>query len=253
MQAQYLRQTGMDRGLKSLFVRWILHRLRQWDVRTANGVNVFIANSRYVARRIHKVYRRDAIVVHPPVDIDRFSLARGHSGPYLVASRLVPYKRVDLVVEAFIKIPDRQLIVVGDGSETARIRAVAKNAPNITFRGAVAQDELVRLMQQARAVVFAAEEDFGIAMVEAQACGAPVIAFGRGGALDILDPEAAAPTGCLFPEQTAGAIVTAVHAFEGMQTAIAPEDCRRNAERFSRDLFRSRLMAVVGEATQRAP
>jgi glycosyltransferase involved in cell wall biosynthesis len=252
MQAQYLRQTRMDRGLTSLYVRWILHRLRQWDVRTANGVDVFIANSRYVARRIHKVYRRDSIVVHPPVDVDRFSLARDHGGPYLVASRLAPYKRIDLVVEAFTRLPDRQLIVVGDGSEKARIMAVAGKAPNISFRGAVAQDELIRLMQQARAVVFAAEEDFGIAMVEAQACGAPLIAFGRGGALDILDPAADAPTGCLFPEQTADAIVAAVHAFEERETAISPEACRRNAERFSRDVFRSRLMAVVDEATRRA-
>ncbi len=252
MQAQYLRQTQMQRGLKSLFARWTLHRLRQWDVRTANGVNVFIANSRYVARRIHKVYRRDAIVVHPPVDVNRFSLSRDHTGPYLTASRLVPYKRIDLVVEAFTQLPDRQLIVVGDGSERARIMAVAKNAPNIMFRGAVMQDELIRLMQQARAVIFAAEEDFGITTVEAQACGAPVIAFGRGGALDILDPEAEVATGYLFPEQTAGAIVAAVTTFEAMEPAISPDDCRRNAERFSRDLFRARLMAVVDEAMSRA-
>ena len=252
MQAQYLRQTRMDRGLKSLYVRWTLHRLRQWDVRTANGVDVFIANSRYVARRIQKVYRRDSTVVHPPVDIERFSLACDHGGAYLVASRLAPYKRIDLVVDAFTKLPERQLIVVGDGSEKARIMAVAGNAPNISFRGAVDQGELIRLMQQARAVVFAAEEDFGIAMVEAQACGAPVIAFGRGGALDILESGAEAPTGYLFPEQTAGAIVAAVHAFERVEAAMSPEHCRRNAERFSRDMFRSRFMTVVDAARQRA-
>ena len=252
MQAQYLRQTRMDRGLKSLYVRWVLHKLRQWDVRTANGVDTFLANSRYVARRIHKVYRRESIVIHPPVDVAAFSLATEHGGTYLVASRLAPYKRIDLVVEAFTKLPDRQLIVVGDGSEKARIMAVASNAPNISFRGAVPQDELIRLMQQARAVVFAAEEDFGIAMVEAQACGAPLIAFGRGGALDILDHETAERTGCLFPEQTADAIIAAVRGFEAIESTISPAQCRRNAERFSREAFRTRLMEAVDDAMQRA-
>ena len=253
MQAQYLRQARMLRGPKSLYVRWALHRLRQWDVRTSNGVDMFIANSRYVARRIHKVYRRDATVVHPPVDVELFSLAHNHEGPYLVASRLVPYKRVDLVVEAFTKLPHRQLIVVGDGSEKARAVAMANKAPNISFRGAVEREELVVLMQQARAVIFAAEEDFGITMVEAQACGAPIIAFGRGGALDILQVEAAPPTGCLFAEQTADAIIAAVKTFEAMETPISPEDCRRNAERFTKDVFRSRLMAAVDKATKRGP
>ena len=248
MQGQYLRQTRMDRGLKTLYVRWVLHKLRQWDVRTANGVDVFVANSHYVARRIHKVYRRDAVVIPPPVDIDRFSLGQDHGKTYLVASRLAPYKRVDLVVEAFTKLPDRQLIVVGDGSEKDRVRAAAKGAPNISFLGTVGQEELVRLMQQARAFVFAAEEDFGITLVEAQACGTPVIAFGRGGALDIIDERAAEPVGRLFAEQTADSIVAAVQAFEAGETGVSAESCRRNAERFSRAMFRSRMMAVIQDA-----
>ncbi len=247
MQGQYLRQTRMDRGLKTLYVRWVLHKLRQWDVRTANGVDVFVANSHYVARRIHKVYRRDAVVIPPPVDIDRFSLGRDHGKTYLVASRLAPYKRVDLVVEAFTKLPDRQLIVVGDGSEKERVRAAAKGAPNISFLGTVGQEELVRLMQQARAFVFAAEEDFGITLVEAQACGTPVIAFGRGGALDIID-DRDVPVGCLFAEQTADSIVAAVQAFEAGEAGLSAESCRRNAERFSRAMFRTRMMAVIQDA-----
>ncbi len=251
MQAQYLRQTRMDRGLKTLYVRWVLHRLRQWDVRTANGVDVFVANSRYVGRRIHKVYRRDPVIVPPPVDTDRFSLGQDHGGAYLAASRLAPYKRVDLVVAAFAAMPDRHLVVVGDGSEKERVVAAAKGAANITFRGAVGQEELVRLMQQARAFVFAAEEDFGITLVEAQACGTPVVAFGRGGVLDIIDPDAAEPTGCLFAEQTAESIVAAVNAFE-QAGSIPAERCRRNAERFSRAMFRSRIMTVVGDAMRAA-
>ena len=253
MQAQYLRQTGMDRGLKTLYVRWVLHRLRQWDVRTANGVDVFVANSRYVGRRIRKAYGRDATVIPPPVDVDRFTPAEGRGDAYLVASRLAPYKRVDLVVAAFARMPGRRLIVVGDGSEKARVEAAAKGAANISFLGAVQQAELVRLMQQARAFVFAAEEDFGIALVEAQACGTPVIAFGRGGALDIIDAGAADPTGRLFAEQTPDAIMAAVEAFEQDASAIAPAACRRNAERFSRAMFRARMVATVDEAmAQRA-
>ena len=249
MQAQYLRQTRTDRGLKTLYVRWVLHKLRQWDVRTANGVDVFLANSSYVARRIHKVYRRDAIVIPPPVDVERFALSHDHGGAYLVASRLAPYKRVDLVVEAFTRLPDRQLIVVGDGPEKARVAAAAQGAANITLRGAVPKEELVRLMQQARAFVFAAEEDFGITLVEAQACGTPLIAFGRGGALDIIDPDATEPTGCLFAEQTAGSIVAAVAAFEQEEARFSPEACRRNAERFSRAMFRTRIMNAVEQAS----
>ena len=253
MQAQYLRQTGMDRGLKTLYVRWVLHRLRQWDVRTANGVDVFVANSRYVGRRIRKAYGRDATVIPPPVDVDRFTPGEGRGDAYLVASRLAPYKRVDLVVAAFARMPGRRLIVVGDGSEKARVEAAAKGAANISFLGAVQQAELVRLMQQARAFVFAAEEDFGIALVEAQACGTPVIAFGRGGALDIIDAGAADPTGRLFAEQTPDAIMAAVEAFEQDAPAIAPAACRRNAERFSRAMFRARMVATVDEAmAQRA-
>ena len=252
MQAQYLRQTGMDRGPKTLYVRWVLHRLRQWDVRTANGVDLFIANSRYVARRIRKAYRREATVIPPPVDVAGFTPGHGRGDAYLVASRLAPYKRVDLVVQAFARTPGRALVVVGDGSEKARVMDAAKGAANISFRGAVPQGQLVQLMQQARAFVFAAEEDFGITLVEAQACGTPVIAFGRGGALDIIDAEAAEPTGALFAEQTPDSIIAAVDAFEA-GAPISGESCRRNAERFSRAMFRTRIMAAVDDAmAQRA-
>ena len=250
MQAQYLRQTRMERGLRTLYVRWVLHKLRQWDVRTANGVDLFIANSRYVARRIQKAYRRDATVIPPPVDVERFTPGQARGEFYLVASRMAPYKRVDLVVEAFARMPDRSLIVVGDGSERARVTEAAKGAANVSFRGAVPQEELVRLMQSARAFVFAAEEDFGITLVEAQACGTPVIAFGRGGARDIIDADATDATGCLFAEQTPESIMAAVQAFE-QGPAMSAQSCRRNAERFSRAMFRTRIMAAIDDALAR--
>jgi glycosyltransferase involved in cell wall biosynthesis len=249
LQAQYLQQSGMDHGLKGLYTRWLLHKLRLWDVRTANGVDVFIANSNYIARRIRKVYQRDAIVVHPPVDIERFALSEEPRKNYLVASRFVPYKRVDLVVEAFRGMPDCNLTVVGSGSEEAKIRRLAEGAPNITLLPPQSQDSLIRLLQQARAFVFAAEEDFGIGLVEAQACGTPLIVYGRGGARDIIRSQPGEiPTGVLFDEQTAQSIVAAVRRFERIQEGITPALCRANALRFSHQQFSKQIQNVVDDA-----
>jgi glycosyltransferase involved in cell wall biosynthesis len=249
LQAQYLEQGGLQRGLKSIYARWLLHRLRLWDVRTANGVDAFVANSGSIAARIHKVYRRAATVVYPPVDVERFALGEGARDAYLVASRFVPYKRVDLVVEAFRAMPDRRLIVVGAGSEADKIRKLASGAANITLRPPVPQAELVSLLQQARAFVFAAEEDFGIGLVEAQACGTPLIAYGRGGARDIVSgADGAAPTGVLFDRQDAAAIIEAVERFEALPSPITPDQCRANAMRFSHATFHTAMRAVVDQA-----
>ncbi|MFC7688957.1 glycosyltransferase [Paeniroseomonas aquatica] len=172
----------------------------------------------------------------------RFSLGAERSGHYLIASRMVPYKRVELVVEAFRRMPDRRLVVTGDGPSEALVRAAAAGASNIEFRGRVPQAELVVLTQSARAVLAAAEEDFGIAMVEAQACGTPLIAFGRGGARDIVQ-TGSTPTGILFEPQSAAAIIAAVGQFEAM--AIDPAACRANALRFSEAAFRERMRTHV--------
>ncbi len=249
LQHQYLRQASLHRGLRSIYARWLLSRLRQWDVRTAPGVDVFIANSSYIARRIRKAYFRDATVIHPPVDTDSFALSDRKSDYYLVISRLAPYKRIDLIAAAFAAMPHRRLIIVGGGPELKRVRQAARNAPNISLHRPVGPDDLVRLMQAARGFVVAAEEDFGITMVEAQACGTPVIAFGRGGALDIVATGGrAAPTGVLFHEQSVGAIVDAVTRFEQSAAAISPQACRANAMRFSVDAFRSRFSDLVASA-----
>jgi glycosyltransferase involved in cell wall biosynthesis len=251
LQAQYLRESRLDRGVKSLYARWLLHRMRNWDVRSSNGVDVFVANSTYIANRVRKTYRRDAVVVAPPVDIARFAPGGAERRErYLVASRFVPYKRVELIVEAFAKMPGRSLLVVGDGAGEDRIRRLASGAANIDIRPPVPQAELVALMRQARAFVFAAEEDFGISMVEAQACGTPVIAFGRGGARDIVRPLGAdRPTGVLFGEQTAPSIMAAVETFERAGERITAENCRDNAERFGIDVFRRRFSDIVRRAT----
>jgi glycosyltransferase involved in cell wall biosynthesis len=246
LQHQYLRQAGLTRGLKSVYARWLLSRLRQWDVRTSTGVDVFVANSHYIARRIRKVYRRDAEVIHPPVDIEAFALSKVKGRHYFTVSRQVPYKRIDLIAKAFAAMPHRELLIVGDGPEHDHVRAAANGAPNITLRGAVPPDELVRLIQSARALVVAAEEDFGITMVEAQACGTPIISFGRGGALDIIVTDGPGdPTGVLFQEQSCDAIIEAVERFESLTPVISPEACRANAIRFSSEVFRARIHDLV--------
>lgn len=246
LQHQYLREAGLEHGIKGAYTRWLLHRLRQWDRASAAGVDVLVANSSYIAERIQKVWRRESTVVHPPVDLDRFALRREKEDYYLIASRMVPYKRVELVAAAFRRMPERRLVVVGDGPNEAAVRAAAAGAPNIALRGRVGTAELVALTQAARAAVFAAEEDFGIATVEAQACGTPVIAFGKGGARDILRaPPDPAPTGLFFAEQTEEAIIAAVRRFEAEPAAFAPDACRANAERFSAARFRERMRALV--------
>ena len=250
-QHQYLRESGMERGPKGALARLMLHRLRHWDRSSAAGVDVLVANSAYIAERIRKVWRRDALVVHPPVDVDGFAQPAGlpdaaRGGHYVVASRMVPYKRVDLVVEAFRGMPSRKLLVLGDGPEQKRVADAAAGAPNVELRGRVPQAALVEAIRTARAFVFAAEEDFGIAMVEAQACGTPVIAFGKGGARDILQtPPGPAPTGLFFAEQSAAAIAAAVERFEALPQPIAAADCVANARRFSRAAFRDAMRRVV--------
>ena len=195
LQHQYLRETGLDRGLRGWLAKWSLHRLRIWDQRTANGVDHFIANSRFIRQRIQRIYRRDAHVIYPPVDVEAFMPAGARDDFYLTASRLVPYKRIGLIVEAFARMPGRRLLVVGDGPEREKIRALA--GANVELLGYRDAEALRDLMQRARAFVFAAEEDFGIAPVEAQASGTPVIAYGRGGATEsIRGLEDPAPRVC---------------------------------------------------------
>jgi glycosyltransferase involved in cell wall biosynthesis len=244
LQSQYLREAGLDWGVKSWLVRWLLHLMRSWDRHSANGVDVFLANSRFIARRIWRVYRRESKVLYPPVDVSGFSLRETKEDFYLTASRMVPYKRMDLIVEAFRDMPDKTLVVIGDGPEMARIRAEA--GPNVTIMGYQSFEVLRDHLQRARAFLFAAEEDFGILPVEAQACGTPVIAFGKGGALETIRGQADdRPTGVFFAEQTPASIQAAVSIFEGMQYQITPKQCRENAMRFSTQRFQREYFEFV--------
>lgn len=247
LQHQYLRDSGLERGPKRWLASWTLHRIRNWDSRTANGVDGFMANSRFVARRIMKAYRREATVIYPPVDVDFYSLREAKEDFYLTASRMVPYKRIDCIVEAFIHMPDKRLVVIGEGSEEKKIRAKAAGAANIQLLGYQPASVLREYMQRAKAFVFAAEEDFGIAPVEAQACGTPVIAYGKGGVVETVLPAGRSerPTGLFFHEQTASSLKEAVRAFETSEGSIRPEDCRLNALRFSVGRFREQFLQFV--------
>lgn len=241
LQAQYLKESNMEKGLKSTIARYFLHKFRIWDTRTSNGVDAFIANSNFIKKRIHKCYRRDADVINPPVKLTQFTLEANKHDFYLTASRMVPYKRIDLVVEAFTKMPDKKLKVIGEGPEFEKIKAIAEGHNNIEILGFKSNEVLIESMQQAKAFVFAAEEDFGIIPVEAQACGTPVIAFGKGGCLETV---ADGISGLHFAEQTTESIIDAVERFESMPQ-LPPVQVRENAEQFSIDSFRNKLQHIV--------
>lgn len=248
LQHQYLSESGLAEGVPSWLARALLHYMRLWDARTSHGVDVFVANSAFVARRVRKAYGRRAEIIHPPVNVAAFPFQREKQDYYLTASRLVPYKRVPMIVEAFAQRPDRKLVVIGDGPDLPRARQYA--AFNVEFKGYQSQAKLRQYMQGAKAFVYAAEEDFGIVLVEAQACGTPVVAYGKGGALEnILSlGQADRPTGLFFEEQSPDALNAALDRFEANQAAFRPEACRQHAERFSNERFRSEVRALVQRA-----
>ena len=238
---QYLDEAGLNHGLKGMMAKIILHYMRLWDTRTANGVDYFIANSQFIAKRIKKVYGREAEVIYPPVDVDAFEYCEEKEDYYLTASRLVPYKKVKLVVEAFNEMPDKKLVVIGDGPDYEKIKAIAKE--NITMMGYQPFAVLKEKMQHAKAFVFAAEEDFGITPVEAQACGTPVIAYSKGGVLETIKTG---ETGVFFEKQDKDCIKCAVENFIN-EFNISYVKCRKNAELFGSDRFRNHLQYYVND------
>jgi glycosyltransferase involved in cell wall biosynthesis len=248
LRTQYLEETGLARGVRGYAANRVLDGLRRWDRATSTRVDSFITLSRYIADRIKRAYGRNATVIYPPVDVGYFDLEPGRrpgSGDYyFTMSRFVPYKRIDLIARAFAQLPERRLVIAGDGPDAAKVRAAA--GPNVELVGRVERDRAKSLLGGARAFLFAAEEDFGIAPVEAQARGVPVIAYGRGGALETvrgLDDHA--PTGVFFEQQSEAAIVDAVRRFEAGAGRIEPMACRANAERFAEHVFRTEFAAFV--------
>lgn len=243
---QYLRTDGLGRGLKGLAARVVLHYLRLFDAASARRVDLYVANSQHVARRIWKTYRRRAEVIYPPVDLSGFTLEEQKQDYYVTVSRLVSYKRVDLVVDAFSNMPGRKLVVIGDGPDAERLAARAGS--NVELLGYQPAEVLRRYLRHARAFVYAAEEDFGIAPVEAQACGTPVIAYGRGGVCETVKDE---QTGLLFQKQSAAHLQEAVQAFERQEERFDPERIRRHAEQFGVERFRRELRDLLSRAWAR--
>jgi glycosyltransferase involved in cell wall biosynthesis len=251
----YLASSRLARGPLGPLVRLQLHQLRQWDVVSSLRVDALVANSRFTARRIRRFWRRRACVVHPPVEVGRFRWDRPRSDTYVSVCRLVPNKRVDLVVEAFRRT-GLPLVVIGDGPERQRLEALAAGCRQIRFLGRLAAPELSRWLEECRAYVYAGLEDFGIAPVEAMAAGAPVIAYGNGGILDSvrclqaepLSAECAnSPTGLLFPVQSAASLAAALEHFETARRwrDLPAEEQRRAAERFAPECFHNRMQALL--------
>ncbi len=237
---QYLRESGLHKGFKGFIAKMMLHYIRMWDFTTVNRVDHFIANSAYIGRRIQKVYNRESTVIYPPVDVESFTLTHQKDDFYLTASRMVPYKKMDMIVEAFAQMPDKKLVVIGDGPDFQKVKA--KAGPNVTMLGYQPFQVLKDHLQRARAFVFAAEEDFGILPVEAQACGTPVIAFGKGGASEtVVDGQ----TGILYYHQTTSSFREAVSRFEKHSEHFLPETIRQHAERFSIGHFHRNIQNLV--------
>ena len=238
---QYLKESNLNKGLKGFLAKYFLHKIRIWDISTINRVDYYIANSHYIAKRIKKIYRKDSTVIYPPVDVDKFQLSENKEDFYLTASRLVPYKKIDLIVETFNKF-GKKLVVIGDGPDMKKIKE--KATKNIEILGYQADNILKDYMQKAKAFVFAAEEDFGIMPVEAQACGTPVICLGRGGTREtVIDMQ----TGVHFMEQSVESLIEAIDKFEKNIDKFDPKIIRKNALRFSRDRFEKEIKEFVEE------
>lgn len=243
MYNEYLEESHLDKGFKSWLVRLMLHPIRQFDAIVGSRVDYYISNSDYVGQRIRKTYRRKATTIHPNIDISNFELCNDKQEYYLASSRLVAYKKIDTIIEAFNQMPDKKLVVIGGGPNLEAYRKLAKD--NVTVMGYQPFDVLKDKMQHAKAFVFAADEDFGMIPIEAQSCGTPVIAYGHGGSLETVN---GGKTGLFFYEQTPEAIVEAVNKFEAMGSQpFAPADCRQWAEGFSEKRFKREIKEFVEE------
>jgi len=242
----YLQLSGLTSGLKSWIARGILHYIRLWDAAAAGRVDTYIANSRFVARRIERIYGKTARVVYPPVELGRFRPGPKRGGHYLVVGRMVPYKRTDLAVVACTRL-GLPLKVVGDGPELSKLRHLA--GPTVEFLGRLTDAQVADEMAGARALLFCGEEDFGITPLEAQAAGTPVIAYGRGGALETVVPpeggDASAATGLFFPEPTAESLAEAIALFDKLSHHFAPTVAVANASRFSEARYVKEMKEII--------
>jgi glycosyltransferase involved in cell wall biosynthesis len=238
----YLKEAGLLSGISGLTAKMILHKLRAWDIISSNRVDHFIAISNHISKRIKKTYNRDSVVIYPPVDVHLFESQSDKEDFYLTASRMVSYKRIDIIVDAFSAMPDKKLVVIGDGPEMKKIKS--KAGKNVEILGYQAFASLKSYMQKAKAFIFAAEEDFGIIAVEAMACGTPVIALNKGGASETVSDN---NTGILFDHQSPQSVKEAVLKFDSIQDKFDPSIIRAHSLQFSRNIFEEKIKQFIDE------
>lgn len=246
---QYFPPTGL---VSRCLIPPVLNYLRTWDVAASQRVDVFVANSQFVAQRIARYYRRRATVLHPPVDTAWFTPGTQREAYYLMVTALVPYKGVEMAIAAFNAL-QRPLKIIGSGPLAASLKALA--GPSITFLGWRSNEELRQYYAACRALIFPAQEDFGIVPLEANAAGRPVIALGLGGALETVIPLAAAattaPTGILFTPRSAEALADAVRVFEAQEARFCPQALRQHAQQFDRQHFKTRFAHLIARLLDR--
>ncbi|MFZ6053170.1 glycosyltransferase [Halocola ammonii] len=246
LRKEYLEHV-QHKGIRQL-ANWQLDKLRNWDLDSASRVTSFAANSEYVSDRIRKNYQREAKVVYPPIDTEFFTpngTAVEERSQYLVVSRMVPYKRIDIVIRAFEKLPHLKLKIIGDGPDFHSLKSIA--SPNVEFMGYIDDESLKREMRVSKALIMAANEDFGITSLEAQACGIPVIALKKGGYLEtVVEGE----TGIFFEEQSSESVLEAIERFEKMRFDFSPLKARGNAMRFSNERFLEDFIHFVNSSIQ---
>lgn len=239
---QYINETGLDRGFKGFVAKYILHRLRLWDVVSANRVDYFVANSNYIGRRIKKIYNRDSVTIYPNVATEDFNLSTVREDYYFTCSRFVPYKKIDVIVQAFALMPNKKLYIVGDGPDFKKIKKIATR--NVELLGYQPFFVLKEYLSKAKAFVFAAEEDFGIIPVEAQASGTPVIAYGKGGSMETIIEN---KTGVFFHEQNPASLINAITYFEQNRSNFDHIEIANHAKSFSTQRFREQFVTYVSD------
>jgi glycosyltransferase involved in cell wall biosynthesis len=237
---QYLQESGLDRGITGMIAKFFLHRIRIWDVISSNRVDYFLSNSDYIGKRIKKIYRRESRTVYPGINLEDFPLVVNKDDFYFTCSRFVPYKKINLIVEAFNEMPEKKLIIIGDGPDFKKVKAIAKG--NVTLMGYQPFDVLKDYLSRAKAFVFAAEEDFGLVPVEAQACGTPVIAFGKGGVTETVLENI---SGIFFKEQSVDSLKEAVGRFDSLD--FDPIIIKERMDMFGRKRFNEEMIAFFEE------
>ena len=247
MEEQYIKESNI-KGLKKILLKYSLHKIRMWDVASSYRVDHFISNSNFIKARVEKYYRRESDVLNPNIDIDYFIQEKDESKKsdyFFTIARHVPYKKIDLIIEAFNQMPDKKLIVGGSGEQTEYLKEIA--GPNITFTGHIKREELRSYMQNAKAFIYAALEDFGIVMGESLSAGTPVIAYGKGGSRDIVKDksEYRDATGILFPDQRKESLINAVNDFCNNEKIFNTENCINSVQHLSAENFRTSFQKIV--------